>query len=200
MKNYFFKFGTAMFLLSALFVGVACGDDTPSGGDVVDPPTTPINEIDASFKQSLEQMCTTWLGEYDGWDAVQETNTHIKRELTLNENLTYTNKIQGELKGSGKQGSDYAYFEKESGTFSYNANTGTITFSVKADSVIDYKTQQYTPYTKKHFYDHEDATYTEDAKFTKVTNGQRKWVTKDTYLQSLTDKKLDISFTMDPKK
>jgi hypothetical protein len=88
-------------------------------------------------------------------------------------------------------------FEAEVGRYSYNASTGIITYTVTRDSVLNYDTEKFTVYqNNKHFYDHENATYTENAKFSKLTNGKRNWITKDTYLQSLTSEKIDITFDM----
>lgn len=148
--------------------------------------------VDKTFKPSTSYIQKRWAGEYTGWDAVQKKNTKIVRMLTLNAG-TYTNVIQGELVNSGK--SMYK-FESESGTYTYNASTGVITYRVDVDSVIVYDKQDFNVYKEKHYYDHTKPTYTENARFSVLTNGKRNWITKDTYLQSLTAEKIDITFDM----
>lgn len=177
---------------------LSCGDD-PEPEPEPDPvtPTNPF-EVDESFIPNETFMQKTWVGEYEGWDDIQQKNTKIKRKLTLYANKKYTNVIQGVLSESGK--TDLVDFERESGTYTYNSRTGVITYSVTSDSIIQYKDQQFIGYSMKKFYDYQLGTYTEDAKFTSLNEGTRKWITKDTYLQSLTDKTLDISFSMDVEK
>lgn len=169
--------------------------------DVYDPKTWNDStefDVDASFVPAESYMQKTWIGEYEGWDDVQQKNTKIKRKLTLYGNKKYTNVIQGVLVESGK--TDYVDFERESGTYTYNSRTGVITYSVTSDSIIHYKDQQFIGYSMKKYYDHQSGTYTENAKFTKLVNGKRSWVTKDMYLQSLTSMKIDLTFSMDVEK
>ncbi|MGN0327726.1 MAG: hypothetical protein ACI4D4_01970 [Lachnospira sp.] len=185
---------------------VSCGgDDDPGEEPIVVPPTgiEATFKVDTEFKATASYIQNTWAGEYEGYDAAQEKNTKIKRKLVLNPNKTYVNTIEGILVSSGKN--EYTAFEKEEGTYSYDSSTGTVTYTVRYDSLIDYKTQHYIGYKKKHYYSadgmnaNDKAVYTEKAMFTKIGDdgSNRKWVTEDTYLQQLTDKELDLYFTMD---
>lgn len=185
----------------------SCGDDDEGGGTTdIDNPTqedkitkTKVDiEPDASFKADASYFRSNpvWAGEYQGWDAVQKKNTTIRRQLTLNPNGTYVNIIAGKLIESGKD--QFFKFESEGGTWSYSASTGVITYKCEYDSVLNYSKQTYTRYTKKHYYDHENASYTEKAEFSKMEQGKRVWITKDMYLQSLTAEVLDLVFSMSP--
>lgn len=87
-------------------------------------------------------------------------------------------------------------FEIETGTYSYNTRTHIITYSVTSDEVLDYGKQQFDKYNGKKFYDHTDGSYTEKVQFSALKDGQRAWITKDTYLQSLTDRTINIAFAM----
>lgn len=180
-----------------LFTLLSCTEESDNSNNNNEEEITILeaDEIDDSFVPNEAFMQKKWAGEYVGWDDVQKKNTKIKRLLTLNPDRTYTNIIQGILVESGKDA--YVDFEREKGIYTYNARTGVITYSVTSDSVIQYKDQSFIGYSMKKYYDHQVGTYTEEAKFTPVTNGGRKWVTKDMYLQSLTDMSLDLAFSMD---
>lgn len=148
---------------------------------------------DASFTPSKEFISKTWAGEYAGYDEEQKGNTKIRRVLTLNGNGTYTNVLQGVIL---KDKSDYVDFEKESGTYTYDASNKTVTYTVTSDEVINYKTEKFDAYTAKHFRYENKPSYTEAATFSTVKEGKRGWITKDTYLQTLTDKKINLTFEM----
>ena len=156
-------------------------------------------EIDEDYIPTKSDIQKTWAGKYEGNDAKQEAKTMIKRKLTLNANGTYTNIIEGILVKSNEE--IYTPFEKEKGTYQYN--NGVITYTVQYDSLIDYQTLHYIGYTKKHYYSadgknsNDKANYTENAMFSVLKKGQRKWISKDTYLQQLTDEELDLYFEMD---
>ena len=160
------------------------------------PPVSTMS-VDFNYVATLAEIQKTWAGEYEGWDDVQQKNTKIRRLLILNPNNTYTNIIQGVLIESGK--SDYVDFEHEKGRYSYNSRTKTITYTVESDSVLDYGKQKFDGYSGKKYYDHTDGNYNENVQFSYSTNGARKWITRDTYLQSLTDKTISIAFAMDPQ-
>ena len=125
---------------------------------------------------------------------MQEANTTIRRKLVLSPNGNYTNVISGQLKKEGNN--KFFKFESEAGTWTYNQSSRTVTYTCRYDSVLNYRDQTYTVYDKKHYYDHQDATYTEKADFSSNDKGKRLWITVDTYLQSLTAQKLDIAFSM----
>ena len=194
-----YLFMMAFVLSCSLFT--ACGDDHPDGVISEEDPSRPITSnvdaeqyIDTSYSPTESEIQQVWTGEYEGWDNNQRKNTKIKRLLTLQPNKTYTNIIQGVLIESGK--SEYVDFEKERGTYTYSSRTNTITYSVASDSILDYGRQKFDGYHGKKFYDHTDGNYTEKVQFSLKKDGQRSWITHDTYLQSLTDKTLNIAFMM----
>ena len=193
----------AFVLPCAMFTG--CGSDD-SGSDEkksVEPDGNTEEKIinakvdipvDANFKADASYIQKTWSGEYQGWDAVQKKNTTIRRKLVLNPNGTYTNIIAGKLLATDKN--QFFKFEAEGGTYTYNSSTGVVTYKVDYDSILTYKDQSYTRYSKKHYYAEEKANYTEKAEFSEMKEGKRVWITKDTYLQSLTAEILDLAFSM----
>lgn len=197
MKKYLYF--ASMFALCLTF-NACCEEDDP----VIDPVNSDDQvvktfEIDEDYIPTKSDIQKTWAGKYEGNDAKQEAKTMIKRKLTLNANGTYTNIIEGILVKSNEE--IYTPFEKEKGTYQYN--NGVITYTVQYDSLIDYQTLHYIGYTKKHYYSadgknsNDKANYTENAMFSVLKKGQRKWISKDTYLQQLTDEELDLYFEMD---
>lgn len=141
-------------------------------------------DIDNSFIPTKDYLCAIWKGEYSGWDKVQQVQTDIRRILALYPNGTYTNTIAGILPSIGKD--SFIKFEAEGGTWNYQ--DGIVTYMCQYDSVLNFRDQSYTLYTKKHYYDHETASYTEQARFTYMHDGIRGWVTHDDNLQvSATD-------------
>lgn len=152
--------------------------------------------IDSDFKPSASYLQKTWHGEYEGWDEIQKKNTTISRELKLNPNGTYTNIIAGKMVDTGKD--KFFKFESEGGTYTYNPSNGKVTYTVDYDSVLDYRTQSYDVYNKKKYYSKEEKSYTEQADFSDSYKGTRRWITRDMYLQSLTNKTINIAFAMDP--
>lgn len=191
----------AAFLLPCVMF-TACGSDDGGGENIEEPPIT--NEVDAekytdtSYAPKLSDIQKTWTGEYKGYDTNQESNTNIKRLLSLYANKTYTNIIQGVLVKSGK--SEYVNFELERGTYVYNERQKTITYTVQSDSILDYGTQKFDVYHGKKYYDHTEGNYSEKVAFSTPVDNQRSWITHDTYLQSLTDKTINIAFAMVQKK
>lgn len=190
----------AAFVLPCAMV-MSCGDDGDDSKSDPEAPETAITNnvdaekyIDASYSPSLSEIQKSWAGEYEGYDSNQKKNTKIKRMLVLEPNNRYVNIIQGVLIESGK--SEYVDFEHEKGTYSYNARTKTITYTVEADSVLDYAKQYFNGYRGKKYYDHTDGNYTETVSFSALKDGQRAWITRDTYLQSLTDRTINIAFAM----
>lgn len=197
MKNKYLMLA-ALMLPCALFT--ACGDDDEPVTENVEQPVRPITQtyvdmpVDNDFKADASYIQKDWVGEYEGWDDVQKKNTTIRRRLTLQPNGHYVNIVAGKIIASGKD--QFFKFESEGGTYTYNANTGLVTYRCEYDSVLNYRDQSYTRYTKKHYYSKEEATYTEKADFSALRDGKRVWITKDTYLQSLTEQVLDLAFSM----
>lgn len=194
----------AAFVLPCAFLSSCGGDDDEESKKNVEREEEPkMNDlevestIDASYSASLSEIQQSWAGEYEGWDSNQKKNTKIRRLLVLEPNNQYVNIIQGVLIESGK--SDYVDFEHERGSYSYNTRTNTITYTVSSDSVLDYSKQKMDGYRGKKYYDRTEGNYTEKVQFSTIKDGKRKWVTRDTYLQSLTDKSINIAFAMSPQ-
>lgn len=194
----------AAFVLPCAFLSSCGGDDDEENKKNVEREEEPkMNDlevestIDASYSASLSEIQQSWAGEYEGWDSNQKKNTKIRRLLVLEPNNQYVNIIQGVLIESGK--SDYVDFEHERGSYSYNTRTNTITYTVSSDSVLDYSKQKMDGYRGKKYYDRTEGNYTEKVQFSTIKDGKRKWVTRDTYLQSLTDKSINIAFAMSPQ-
>ena len=174
----------------------ACGHDEGKCDNTCQCGITIVDAIDKSFSPSLSYLQKSWSGEYEGWDAVQEANTTIRRMLVLYPNGNYTNVIAGKLVKSGKD--SFFKFESEAGTYTYDSSNRTVRYTCRYDSVLNYQDQSYTVYQKKHYYDHQEASYTEKADFSALlSNNKRRWITQDTYLQSLTDRELNIGFVME---
>lgn len=194
----------AAFVLPCVFLSSCGGDDDEEIKKNVEREEEPkMNDlevestIDASYSASLSEIQQSWAGEYEGWDSNQKKNTKIRRLLVLEPNNQYVNIIQGVLIESGK--SDYVDFEHERGSYSYNTRTNTITYTVSSDSVLDYSKQKMDGYRGKKYYDRTEGNYTEKVQFSTIKDGKRKWITRDTYLQSLTDKSINIAFAMSPQ-
>lgn len=194
----------AAFVLPCAFLSSCGGDDDEEIKKNVEREEEPkMNDlevestIDASYSASLSEIQQSWAGEYEGWDSNQKKNTKIRRLLVLEPNNQYVNIIQGVLIESGKL--DYVDFEHERGSYSYNTRTNTITYTVSSDSVLDYSKQKMDGYRGKKYYDRTEGNYTEKVQFSTIKDGKRKWITRDTYLQSLTDKSINIAFAMSPQ-
>jgi len=194
----------AAFVLPCAFLSSCGGDDDEEIKKNVKREEEPkMNDlevestIDASYSASLSEIQQSWAGEYEGWDSNQKKNTKIRRLLVLEPNNQYVNIIQGVLIESGK--SDYVDFEHERGSYSYNTRTNTITYTVSSVSVLDYSKQKMDGYRGKKYYDRTEGNYTEKVQFSTIKDGKRKWITRDTYLQSLTDKSINIAFAMSPQ-
>lgn len=202
MKKYLYVMMTFALVTLVCFSLTACGGDGEIDQvPIDDPESQPITNnvdaeqyIDASHSPALSEIQKSWVGEYEGYDSNQKKNTKIKRLLILQPNNSYVNIVQGVLIESGK--SEYVDFEREQGTYSYNERTKTITYTVKSDSILDYGTQKFDGYKGKKYYDHTDGNYTEKVSFSYLKDNQRSWITRDTYLQSLTDRTINIAFAM----
>ena len=185
------------FLLMAAFV-LPCAMFTACGDDDNPPKEKKIiksyfdGTIDDGFIPAESYMWKTWVGEYQGWDAKQEKNTTIRRRLTLFANGTYKNEIAGKLIASGKD--EFFKFEAEGGQYKYS--NGVVTYTCDYDSVLKYREQSYERYSMKHYNSKEEKTYTEKVQFSESQTGNRMWITKDMYLQSLTPEVLELIFAM----
>lgn len=148
--------------------------------------------IDESFIPPITYLVGIWNGEYEGWDATQQVMTKIKRELTLYPDGRYTNIIGGQIPYVGRD--TFLKFEAEGGTWTYQ--DGTVTYICQYDSILNFRDQSYTVYTKKHYYDHEADSYNELARFTYEHDGLRGWVTQDNNLQVSAIDKRSVVYVM----
>lgn len=153
---------------------------------VVQDGTPDLKEItDSVYIPSLSDLQHNWAAEYEGWDVNQEKSVFIKKFLTLKKDLTYTNIIKGRFREQGEN--KYSYdidLEHEQGTYSYDEKTSIITFMVKTDSILDFKTQVLKGYSKKKYFDKEVDFYKERVTFTKKIDGERRWIAIDNYIRT----------------
>ena len=157
--------------------------------------TNEIEGIDLSYHAPISELMGIWHGDYTGWDAKQKKTVSVRRELTLNPNGTYSNRIAGKMVDYGKN--DYILFESEEGMYTYNVSSGIVTYTCHYDSLINFHDQSYTRYNKKHYYDREVLTYSETALFTTKKDGIRLWVTRDkNLLVYLNGEPVDAAFAM----
>lgn len=204
----FFYLAMVLSVSAAMF---SCGGDD----DEITPVTPEKDEVktfslDESYKATSSEIIGTWYGSYDGSDVEQSkkdgttggVSTKIERKLVLNSNGTYTNNLTGVMTKTGSNETEYVSFESEKGSYSYNANTGIVTYVVSYDSVADYRTLKKTGFTKKHYFSadsknsNDKERYEEKAQFTKPNNGSRQWVAKDTYLHTFDATLADMFFLM----
>ena len=160
------------------------------------PPHVTKLEIDDNFKATLSYLQGNWAAEYEGWDDEQQKNVTIRRTLLLAQNGTYQNHIEGKMPEGDKR--DFFLFESEGGTYTYNQNTGTVTYTCRYDSLLNFRDTTFTCFNRKHYYDYDVISYTEKARFTEEHLGKREWVTYDTFLRPVEDKDaaLDLEYRM----
>jgi len=106
----------------------------------------------------------TWQGTYSGLDPMQQKTVYIRRELILNSNNTYSNKIGGNVTSAS---SDFDPWEEESGT--YSVNNGIISYAVSIDKKINFNSQTLVTTSKSNYTERID-----------ISNGE--WGLKDEYL------------------
>lgn len=138
--------------------------------------------IDKSFIPSIAYLQGVWIGEYQGWDVMQQDLSQIKRELTLYPNGRYANVFRGAMGTS----TNFTDFEREAGTYFYDSQSQTITYTVFTDSLLDFRTRKLMPNTKD--------TYQEKTQFSYIVDGQRKWYIQDKNLVSEEDRRTPITY------
>lgn len=144
--------------------------------------------IDRSFKAPLDFIQKCWSGEYKGLDPGSRQLLTIRRTLTLNADMTFTNLTEGYV---GVEGDDFTVFRLEAGTYAY-AGKGVVSYDVERDSVLDIMAflgeRHELNYVVKTREAGEAENYVEDAQFTYPANdGTRQWVLFDTQLMSPQD-------------
>ena len=194
---YNYLLSTLLYLLGFGMMGCSPteeGDEyVPPVVEYGPPPVTDLL-IDENFNATLSYLQGEWAAKYEGWDDEQQKKVTIRRTLLLAPNGTYQNHIEGKMPEGDKR--DFFLFESESGTYSYNQHTGTVTYTCRYDSLLNFRDTTFTCFNRKHYYDHDVISYTEKAQFTEEHLGKREWVTYDTFLRSVDDKDAALEYRM----
>ncbi|MGE5350976.1 MAG: InlB B-repeat-containing protein [Acidobacteriota bacterium] len=96
----------------------------------------------ANFKSN--SLAGKWYGMYSGYDANSKTNIDLMRHLILNQNNTYIDSLFG--KPSSED--NYNAYETETGTYSINNSSKTITWNPSVSKRINFNTKQLEEYTR----------------------------------------------------
>lgn len=156
-------------------------------------------EIDSSFSPTLEYLQKVWSGSYDGIEPNSRMILSISRSLTLNTDLTYINKVTGHI----NQDSEEVLFRYETGSYQYNQDTRTLTYTVRTDSTLDISTYLQgagLKYAVNRYADTNAKTTTEIAQFTSAANDAgRQWVLFDPQLMSPVDQRQKAVYVMQGK-
>lgn len=129
---------------------------------------------------SKSELIATWESDsYTGWEPRLEQNVVIARGLTLNSDGTYVNKYRGHLtvakNGSSLSTTDFGEWEIEKGTWSYNSQTGEITYRPSSDQRVNYETMVMETYSLSIY--KEKCLIKESGEYT------GSWITLDQYLK-----------------
>lgn len=181
----------------AYFCLLSCGSDGDHDINFSDDDTIRI--------ATLSQIQQTWVGEYEGWDSLQNAKTKIRRKLILNVDSTYTNQIAAMVFIPNQKVEDFSPVEKESGKYRFDESNHTIYYNVAYDSIIDFEQQCFMGFTKKQYnrpngLHYEREIYTENVKLTPGEKGSVIWETTDSALYSLDGKGRIINYFMNIEK
>lgn len=163
------------------------------------------SEDDTIRIATLSQIQQTWVGEYEGWDSLQNAKTKIRRKLILNVDSTYTNQIAAIVFIPNQKVEDFSPVEKESGKYRFDEHNHTIYYYVSHDSIIDFGQQRFIGFTKKQYnrpngLHYEKGVYTENVKLNAGEKGSVIWETTDSALFSLDGKGIVINYFMNIEK
>lgn len=177
----------------ACFSLFSCGSDGDNDIHTSDDDTIRI--------ATLSQIQQTWIGEYEGWDSLQNVKTKIRRQLILNIDSTYTNQIAAMVFVPNQKVEDFSPVEKESGKYSFDEQNHTVYYHVAYDSIIDFGQQRFIGFTKKQYnrpngLHYEKEVYTENVKLNHGEKGSVIWETTDSALYSLDGKGSFINYFM----
>lgn len=158
-------------------------------------------EPDPSFAPSLEFMQKSWNGEYDGLEPNSKMILSIFRTLVLNEDLTYANEVKGHI----KEQSEEVLLRYERGTYQYNTDNSTITYSIDVDSTLDInillKGEELIYKVNHYLEDGNKKTSTEGVQFTRAASDDaRQWILFDQQLVSPIDPRQKAVYVMTGKK
>ena len=157
-------------------------------------------EPDPSFVPSLEFMQKSWSGEYDGLEPNSKMILSISRTLVLNKDLTYTNEVKGHV----KEQSEEVILRYEKGTYQYNENNRTVTYSIDTDSTLDINILlkgEELSYAVNHYSEEGTVkTSIEEVLFTRATSDDtRQWILFDPLLMSPIDSRQKAVYVMTGK-
>lgn len=158
-------------------------------------------EPDPTFMPTLEFMQKTWRGEYDGLEPNSRIILSLNRTLVLNADLTYTNEVMVQIKNQTEE----VLLRYEKGTYHYDPDNPTITYSVEVDSTLDVnnllKGEELT-YTINHYKEEgTENTMEEEIQFTRAsTEDGRQWILFDQQLMSPIDPRQRAVYVMTGEK
>lgn len=168
-------------IFSALLLSLFVSSLTSCIGKEKEPDISTGIEDDGTGRiPSRSELIGTWeSNEYQGWEPKLEQNVVIKRQVELKEDGTYRNHYGGHLTQS-KEGStlstkEFGNWEEETGTWTYNATTGEISYRPNYDVRVNYETQKLEAYPY--------SSYSEKCLIKTSGKYDGMWITLDTYLK-----------------
>lgn len=169
-----FKF-MSLLLVCASITGCISKEDDPEI-------STGIEDDGTGYIPDKSELIGKWQSnDYQGWEPLLQQDVIISRQLTLSDDGTYENKYRGHLTqkkdGSTLSTSEFGEWEIETGTWSYTASTGVVTYVPKTDERIVYDTQEMQDYIKN------ISTYQEKCLIKESGTYKGMWITLDTYLK-----------------
>ena len=166
--------------LGLVILGVLCGMAVQAQPRPFEP--------DPSFVPSLDFMQKSWSGDYDGLEPNSRKILSISRTMILNEDLTYTNEVKGQIKNQTEK----VLLRYEKGTYLYDADNRYVIYSIEVDSTLDINSLlqgEELSYVVNHYL--EDGAVknsTEEVQFTRASSDDaRQWILFDQQLASPVD-------------
>lgn len=173
MKKFYFL-SALVLMLTFCMAGCIKDDDEESAT------STGIEDDGTGRIPSQSELIATWQSDnYQGWEPRLEQDVVIARGLTLNSDGTYENKYRGHLTqakdGSTLSTTEFGEWEIEKGTWTYNSQTGEITYRPSSDQRVNYETMVMETYSLD--------TYKEKCLIKESGEYSGSWITLDTYLK-----------------
>lgn len=158
-------------------------------------------EPDPSFVPSLDFMQKSWIGKYDGLEPNSNMILSLFRKLILDVDFTYTNEVKGQI----KEQSEEVLLRYEKGTYQYNIENQTITYSIDVDSTLDINILlkgKELAYAVNHYQkDGTEKSSTDEVQFTcAASDDARQWVLFDQQLMSPVNPQQKAVYVMTGKK
>ena len=140
--------------------------------------------VDSSFYAPNEYLTGEWIGEYVGYDAMQDTVSTIRRQVNFSDDGYYSSVVQGIIGYAEDEDAQFNCFEREQGHYTYDASSRTITYKVEYDSLINFRTNQmeYNPGKVIHGVG-VLSEYSERVFFSPLRSEKRQWVRTDEQLK-----------------